>query len=651
MRAGFTVLFGLSLFLAVGGRTGLADDPLRPSNVLLRTMTDAAGIGTDEAFQTLKEQRGFRPETLAPKGLRSLMEEPKLPLRGLHAAWRHEKGAAALSWWSELESDQEVADLASLVRERLEGGGYTEGEAPTDEFFRSPFRRFRFVAKEVLTFRREVPPCRELIAVVLLDRNAQADSKVRLGIQWYVVGSLGEESLTLKTLGEDFPMLASSALDPRILEAIVSAPVAEFETSLQLPEKDPAAPRRSILGRRNWTFETPRDLRTAVKAPLTAAGYAVAETTQLGGDAMTESWRRNPTEYINVLSSTVPLVRTRLSIVSVDPSRNAARSAATQKPSVRTRPAGASSTPRPLAELMPTLIRDAEIGTDSVFDTFKEDAGLVSGTVAPKGFREFLTRPGYGTGSVHVGVAAKPESLSVSWFAEVHLGQEIVSTPEQIQEEAQGRLEKLGFARMDEAVLEEMGLASMRSRVKSLLPYQRIQGTTSELAVVAISDRKAIDNGSICVALIWSVEAPHPATPFTLAEVIEALPPLQPAELDPAVVKAVSAAPLDRWERTFADPSRRKRQPPGVLHTLSNGWTLQFHADLQAQVKEALAGVGFQSAPQNDTRSNRFTVESWKREYESVTVQYIEARPVDTDQRPLMSVSGVSFPPVARPRR
>jgi len=656
----------LLVFLTAGLRVGRAQDRPLPADDLFKAMTAAAEIGTDETFQELKKQRGYLPDTVAPKGFRSLLGQHEFPFRKLRGGFRQEGTAAALIWRVDAETDKEVAEAAQLVRAHLEADGYVEGEAPTDSFFRPQYSSLERRSKELLTFRKESPPCRELVTIAISDRDARPDSKVTLGAQWCLLGPAEGPPLTHKTVTAAFPMLKGTEVDPRLLDAIAESPVQELDTSLQEAAQDRTSASRFSSNLGGWNFLATGDLRPRLAEALTAADYTAANRP---GPPDMALWNRAAGESAMVSYNDLPgRSRTRLQIrryATTGEAPAAARTANAGNPGSpaaeprtpslrpgRKRIADPSAKPLLIATVISTLSQDAGVGTDEAFDVHKESAGLSVEAVAPRGMRQVLLRPDLGLGGLQIQLVRDDAGLTVTWTASARIDAEVATLADQFQEQ----MTKLGFRKREEQLSGRLPLELMliTRQSKVLQAYEKETGETTEFVIVALSERTVRDPGA-GVAILWSVESSAVLAPVTLAAAFEALPALRPADFDTAIVEAFSAAPLREWQRPFAAGSRRRRTSPlsvGLMRSF-DAWSFRTHEDLRTGVGDALTGVGFVAAEPSIQGAGGALAQMWSREGEQVSVHFHPVPPESKGILPTLNVTGRAAPgfrPANRPR-
>ncbi len=662
------------MFLTTAPRTGQAEGESPPASERLQAMIAAGEIGTDETFQRLKKERGFLPDTVAPKGFRSLVGRREFPFRKLRGGFRQEKTSVAILWRTETEIDKEVAEVTQLVREHLEADGYVgtdrylQERTPIEAFLRQQYSGLERRCKALLVFRKESSACREVVLIAVKDRDALPGSKVTVAAQWALLDPAPQGPLTYKDVTATFPMLKGAEVDSRIADALASTPVCELETSLQEAAADRTQSFRALSLLGGWNFETDVDLRPLLKEALTAAQYAPVDQPGLPEGSV---WKRAAGENAMVyydFSEFLQRTRTRLVIrryVDSTPAATAEipRGAPAGVPPARPRtlrPGREPSTdpsakPLSVAAALSSLAEEAGIGTDEAFDSYKESAGLFPEAVAPKGMRQLLLRPDLGLGRLQVRLVRDEAGLTVTWGAETQIDTELATLGDQIQEQ----MTKLGFRKQPTPASREslpLELALLAGRSKVVQIYERKTGATTEFVFAALSDR-AVGATGTGVGILWSAESSAAlAPPPTLSAAFEALPALRPAEFDAAILDALSAAPLQEWHRSFeSSPGRR---PSSLGFTWSAGsWRCQIREDLRTGVGDGLLSVGFVAAepgiPEGAAGRGGALLQTWTREGERVTVQFHPVRPGSPGVLPTLIVTGSPTPgfrPPGRPR-
>lgn len=286
----------LFLFLA-SVQGSLAEENIKASAAVesARRIVVQNQIGTDDRFDLFKANGKLRPETTAPKNLRSLMVEGIFAFQSLRTSIRQEQEELVLTWCAQAAFEGELADASKTIATALEGLGFSAValDSPPPFAFMD-VKLLQGSSRQLLAYRRDAGDHSEFALVPLKDRNARPDSTVQVGLLWYVSAPRSKTPLTLIEAFDVLPMLKPTQADQELLDAMNKGFLQRFEVSL---DDDPTTPPRLaplLLLTGNWDFETPTDLRPPLENVLPSVGFLRSqEDRRPSRAAQTEKWERD----------------------------------------------------------------------------------------------------------------------------------------------------------------------------------------------------------------------------------------------------------------------------------------------------------------------------------------------------------------------
>jgi hypothetical protein len=279
----------LLVLAACTGRRDPPGGPPLPAAVAL--MTEAAGVGTDEAFDAYKRDERITPGFVAPAGFRALLASGEATTwAGVDAGARWDDDRLALFWTGHLRVAGDLEKAEARLAARLAKAGLKPADGELTTYLAGTVaKRERERAK--MDAELKLPPSKKRIGwafarttgkvreeLVILDpaRTTGVGEWIVARFEWCVAADLPGGPPTLQALLDAAPALRPAHREPGLVESLKDAPAYGYES-----------------GGSGWHVRTDPKFRDGYEAALRAAGFDPGKEVELSSGLGTHvSWYR-----------------------------------------------------------------------------------------------------------------------------------------------------------------------------------------------------------------------------------------------------------------------------------------------------------------------------------------------------------------------